>query len=408
MPFCCAQDALQDGPACPESYRKGMIMAEKVKKYVAVDGNEACAYVAYAFTEIAAIYPITPSSPMAVKTDVWSANGKKNLFGQRVQLIEMQSEAGAAGAVHGALQTGGLAVSFTSSQGLMLMLPLMHRIAGERLPGVLHVAARTVGTHAMSIFGDHSDVMSTRNTGFALFSTGSVQEVMDLAAIPHLAGIKARIPFVHFFDGFRTSHEIDKVEQIDYEDLKKLYDFDALDAFRAQALNPEHPMLRATVQNPDIFFQIREASNADYDALPDIVEDYLGKLSEITGREYHIFNYYGAPDAERVIIAMGSVSGCVQEVVDHLKRAFHELYLKGMKDGTLRTDLPEPVMFSSSFHIMLAASTRYAMGLVYLEDGVDPERELILLEEALLGTYVVEQNRHHTDLSTAMEDRTDE
>ena len=239
-------------------------MSDKPRKYVAVDGNEACAYVAYAFSEVAAIYPITPSSPMAVKTDVWSANGKKNLFGQRVQLIEMQSEAGAAGAVHGALQTGGLAVSFTSSQGLMLMLPLMHRIAGERLPGVLHVAARTVGAHAMSIFGDHSDVMSTRNTGFAIFSTGSVQEVMDLAAVPHLAGIKARIPFLHFFDGFRTSHEIDKVEQIDYEDLRNLYDFEALDAFRAQALNPEHPMLRATVQNPDIFFQIREASNTDY------------------------------------------------------------------------------------------------------------------------------------------------
>jgi pyruvate-ferredoxin/flavodoxin oxidoreductase len=272
---------------------------------------------------------------MAVKTDVWSANGKKNLFGQRVQLIEMQSEAGAAGAVHGALQTGGLAVSFTSSQGLMLMLPLMHRIAGERLPGVLHVAARTVGAHAMSIFGDHSDVMSTRNTGFAIFSTGSVQEVMDLAAVPHLAGIKARIPFLHFFDGFRTSHEIDKVEQIDYEDLRNLYDFEALDAFRAQALNPEHPMLRATVQNPDIFFQIREASNTDYDALPDIVEDYLNRLSEITGREYHIFNYYGAPDAERVIIAMGSVSGCAQEVVDYLNA-------KGEKVGFIQVHLYRP------------------------------------------------------------------
>ena len=310
-------------------------MSDKPRKYVAVDGNEACAYVAYAFSEVAAIYPITPSSPMAVKTDVWSANGKKNLFGQRVQLIEMQSEAGAAGAVHGALQTGGLAVSFTSSQGLMLMLPLMHRIAGERLPGVLHVAARTVGAHAMSIFGDHSDVMSTRNTGFAIFSTGSVQEVMDLAAVPHLAGIKARIPFLHFFDGFRTSHEIDKVEQIDYEDLRNLYDFEALDAFRAQALNPEHPMLRATVQNPDIFFQIREASNTDYDALPDIVEDYLNRLSEITGREYHIFNYYGAPDAERVIIAMGSVSGCAQEVVDYLNA-------KGEKVGFIQVHLYRP------------------------------------------------------------------
>ena len=303
--------------------------------FVTVDGNEAAAYVAYAFTEIAAIYPITPSSPMAGKTDVWSAKGKQNLFGQTVQLIEMQSEAGAAAAVHGALQTGALATSFTSSQGLMLMIPVLHRIAGERLPGVLHVAARTVGTHAMSIFGDHSDVMSCRNTGFAMLATGSVQEVMDLAGVAHLAAIKGRVPFMDFFDGFRTSHEIDKVAQIDYEDLKAMIDWEALDAFRAHALNPEHPMIRATVQNPDIYFQVREANNADYAQLPDIVEDYMGRVSALTGREYHCFNYYGAPDADRVIVAMGSVAGCVEETVDALNA-------RGEKVGFVQVHLFRP------------------------------------------------------------------
>ena len=310
-------------------------MTDVRKKYVTVDGNEAAAYIAYAFTEVAAIYPITPSSPMAGKTDVWAAKGKKNIFGQSVQLVEMQSEAGAIGAVHGALQTGALATSYTSSQGLMLMLPVMHRIAGERHPGVLHVASRTVGTHALSIFGDHSDVMNCRQTGFAMLSTGSVQEVMDLAGVAHLAAIKGRIPFLHFFDGFRTSHEIDKVEQMDYEDLKKMLDYEALDRIRAHALNPEHPMLRATVQNPDIFFQVREASNKAYDELPDIVESYMEKINAVTGRDYHLFNYYGAPDADRVIVAMGSVSGCVQEVVDHLNE-------RGEKVGYLQIHLFRP------------------------------------------------------------------
>ena len=319
------------------------------KTYVTMDGNEAAAYVAYAFTEIAAIYPITPSSPMAGKTDVWSAKGKENLFHQTVRLIEMQSEAGAAAAVHGALQTGALATSITSSQGLMLMIPVMHRIAGERLPGVLHVAARTVGVHAMSIFGDHSDVMSCRNTGFAMLCTGSVQEVMDLAGVAHLAAIKGRAPFMHFFDGFRTSHEIDKVEQIGYDDLKAMLDTDALDAFRAHALNPEHPMIRATVQNPDIFFQVREASNNDYAALPGIVEDYMAKINAVTGRDYHCFNYYGAPDADRVVVAMGSVSGCVEEVVDALnargeKVGFVQVHLFRPFDVKRFTDaLPETV-----------------------------------------------------------------
>ncbi len=310
-------------------------MSDRQKQYVTVDGNEAAAYIAYAFTEIAAIYPITPSSPMAGKTDVWSANGKKNIFGQRVRLVEMQAESGAIAAVHGALETGALATSFTSSQGLMLMIPTMHRIAGERLPGVLHVASRTVGSHALSIFGDHSDVYNCRQTGFALLASGDVQEVMDLAGVAHLSAIKGLVPFIHFFDGFRTSHELDKVEQMNYADLADLVDYEALDAWRAQALNPEHPMIRATVQNPDIFFQMREANNNDYSALPDIVEGYLGKISEITGREYHIFNYYGAPDAERVIIAMGSVSGCIKETVDFLNA-------RGEKVGFVQVHLYRP------------------------------------------------------------------
>ncbi|MBQ6785931.1 MAG: pyruvate:ferredoxin (flavodoxin) oxidoreductase, partial [Clostridia bacterium] len=268
------------------------------KTFVTVDGNEAAAYIAYAFSEVAAIYPITPSSPMAGKTDVWSAKGKLNMFGQTVRLVEMQAESGAIAAVHGAAETGALATSFTSSQGLMLMIPTMHRISGERHPAVLHVAARTVGTHALSIFGDHSDIYNCRQTGWGMIATSSVQEVMDLAAVAHLSAIKARVPFMHFFDGFRTSHEIAKVEQMDYADLANLVDYDALDAFRAHALNPEHPMLRATVQNPDIYFQVREANNTDYAELPEVVENYMAEISKITGREYHIFNYYGAPDAE--------------------------------------------------------------------------------------------------------------
>ncbi|MBQ5310913.1 MAG: pyruvate:ferredoxin (flavodoxin) oxidoreductase, partial [Oscillospiraceae bacterium] len=305
------------------------------KKYVTMDGNEAAAYVAYAFTEIAAIYPITPSSPMAGKTDVWSANGRKNIFGQTVQLVEMQAESGAIAAVHGAVETGALATSYTSSQGLMLMIPTMYRISGERHPAVLHVAARTVGTHALSIFGDHSDIYACRQTGWGMISTSSVQEVMDLAGVAHLAAIKGRVPFMHFFDGFRTSHEITKVEQISYDDLASMVDYEALDNFRAHALNPEHPMVRATVQNSDIYFQVREANNTDYAVLPDIVEGYMQKISAATGREYHIFNYYGAPDAERVIVAMGSVSTCIEEVVDHL-------CAKGEKVGFIQVHLFRP------------------------------------------------------------------
>lgn len=300
-----------------------------------MDGNEACAMVAYEFTEVAGIYPITPSSPMAEKTDEWAAQGKKNMFGQPVTLVEMQSEAGAIGAVHGALEVGALATTFTSSQGLMLMIPCLHIISGHRHPGVLHVAARTVGTHANSIFGDHQDVMDCRATGVAMFSTGSVQEVMDLAALPHLAAVKSRIPFLHFFDGFRTSHEIQKIEVINFEQVRSLLDLDALKAWRELAQNPEHPVIRTTVQGPDVYFQNAEASNPEYDQLPEVVEQYLAELSRITGREYHLFNYYGAPDARRVLIGMGSVGETAREVVDHLNA-------KGEKVGYLSVHLYRP------------------------------------------------------------------
>ena len=308
------------------------------------DGNEAAAYVAYAFSEVAAIYPITPSSPMAEHADAWSATGKKNIFGQPVRLVEMQSEAGACGACHGALEAGALATSFTASQGLMLMIPTMHRISGERLPGVLHVASRTVGTHAFSIFGDHSDVMNCRQTGFAMLSSGSVQQAADLAAVAHLSAIKARIPFLHFFDGFRTSHEIQKIDVLTYDEYAKLVDYNALAAFRANALNPEDPRMRSLVDNPDIYFQLRESNNTAYAELPDIVEDYMAQISKLTGREYHLFNYYGAPDAERVIVAMGSVGGCAQEVVNYLNA-------KGEKVGFLQVHLFRPF---SRKHLMAA------------------------------------------------------
>ena len=289
-----------------------------MSNYVTVDGNQAAAHVAYDFTEVAAIYPITPSSPMAEHTDRWSAQGRLNMFGQRVQLTEMQSEAGAIAAIHGVLQAGGLGTSFTSSQGLMLMVPVLYRIAGERLPGVLHVASRTVGTHAMSIFGDHSDVMACRDTGFAQLSSGSVQEAADMAAVAHLAAVKGSIPFMHFFDGFRTSHELSRIDMPDTKELTALMDTEALDRFRARALNPEHPMLRATVQNGDVYFQVREANNTAYDQLADVVEDVMAQVAGVTGREYHVFDYYGAADATDVVVAMGSVSGTAQEACDYL------------------------------------------------------------------------------------------
>ena len=292
-----------------------------------MDGNTAAAHVAYAFTDVAAIYPITPSSPMAESVDEWAAYGKKNIFGQTVKIAEMQSEAGAAGTVHGALSAGALTTTFTSSQGLLLMIPNMYKIAGELLPGVLHVAARTVSTHALCIFGDHSDVMACRQTGFAMLASSSVQEVMDLGGIAHLASIKSRVPFVHFFDGFRTSHEIQKIEVLDYDDLRKMVDWDAVAEFRARALNPAHPVIRGTAQNPDIFFQARESANKFYDAVPDIVVEYMDKIGELTGRKYKPFDYVGAPDAENVIVAMGSVCETIEETMNKLISEGHRVGL---------------------------------------------------------------------------------
>ena len=312
-----------------------------MSNYVTVDGNQAAAHVAYDFTEVAAIYPITPSSPMAEHTDRWSAQGRLNMFGQRVQLTEMQSEAGAIAAIHGVLQAGGLGTSFTSSQGLMLMVPVLYRIAGERLPGVLHVASRTVGTHAMSIFGDHSDVMACRDTGFAQLSSGSVQEAADMAAVAHLAAVKGSIPFMHFFDGFRTSHELSRIDMPDTKELTALMDTEALDRFRARALNPEHPMLRATVQNGDVYFQVREANNTAYDQLADVVEDVMAQVAGVTGREHHVFDYYGAADATDVVVAMGSVSGTAQEACDYLN-ARAQADGTGKRYGFLQVHLYRP------------------------------------------------------------------
>ena len=312
-----------------------------MSNYVTVDGNQAAANVAYDFTEVAAIYPITPSSPMAEHTDRWSAQGRLNMFGQRVQLTEMQSEAGAIAAIHGVLQSGGLGTSFTSSQGLMLMVPVLYRIAGERLPGVLHVASRTVGTHAMSIFGDHSDVMACRDTGFAQLSSGSVQEAADMAAVAHLAAVKASIPFMHFFDGFRTSHELSRIDMPDTKELTALMDAEALDRFRARALNPEHPMLRATVQNGDTYFQQREANNTAYDQLADVVEGVMAQVAGVTGRKHHVFDYYGAADATDVVVAMGSVSGTAQEACDYLN-AHAQADGSGRRYGYLQVHLYRP------------------------------------------------------------------
>ena len=270
-------------------------MARKMKT---MDGNNAAAHVSYAFTEVAAIFPITPSSVMAELTDSWSAVGQKNIFGQEVKVVEMQSEGGAAGAVHGSLTAGALTTTFTASQGLLLMIPNMYKIAGELLPGVIHCSARALATHALSIFGDHSDVMACRQTGFAMLASSNPQEVMDLGAVAHLSAIKGRVPFLHFFDGFRTSHEIQKIEVWDYKDLADMVDYDAIKEFRQRALSPEHPVLRGTAQNPDIFFQAREASNSYYNALPAVVEEYMNKVNEKIGTNYGLFNYYGAEDAE--------------------------------------------------------------------------------------------------------------
>ena len=320
----------------------------KEKKFMTCDGNQAAAHISYMFTEVAAIYPITPSSTMAEHVDEWAAAGRKNIFGETVLVQEMQSEAGAAGAVHGSLQAGALTTTYTASQGLLLMIPNMYKIAGELLPGVFHVSARTLASHTLCIFGDHQDVMATRQTGFAMLCEGSVQEVMDLAAVAHLSAIKGRVPFVNFFDGFRTSHEIQKVEALDQEDLKPLVDMEALDGFRRRAMNPDKPVTRGTAENPDVFFQHRESCNDYYTAVPAIVEDYMKKISDLTGRKYGLFDYYGAKDAERVIIAMGSVTEAIRETIDHLTE-------QGEKVGLVAVHLYRP--FSAKHFLAAVPST---------------------------------------------------
>ena len=307
-------------------------MARKMKT---MDGNHAAAHASYAYSDVAAIYPITPSSVMAEATDEWATQGRKNIFGQEVQVTEMQSEAGAAGAVHGSLAAGALTTTYTASQGLLLMIPNLYKIAGEQLPGVINVSARALASHALSIFGDHSDVMACRQTGCAMLCESSVQEVMDLTPVAHLAAIKGKVPFINFFDGFRTSHEIQKIETWDYEDLKDLVDMDAIDAFRNHALNPNHPCQRGSAQNPDIFFQAREACNPYYDAMPAIVQEYMDKVNEKIGTDYKLFNYYGAADAEKVIIAMGSVCDTIEETIDYLTAA-------GEKVGVVKVRLYRP------------------------------------------------------------------
>ncbi len=320
----------------------------KEKKFITCDGNYAAAHIAYMFSEVAAIYPITPSSTMAEYVDEWAAGGRKNIFGETVKVVEMQSEAGAAGALHGSLQAGALSTTFTASQGLLLMVPNMYKIAGELLPGVFHVSARALAAHALSIFGDHQDVMATRQTGFAMLATSSVQEVMDLAGVAHLVALKSRVPFLHFFDGFRTSHEIQKIELMEQDDLAALLDRDALAGFRARALRPEHPVTRGTAQNPDIYFQAREASNRFYDAVPDMVNEAMQKINAITGRDYKPFTYYGAPDAERIVIAMGSVTETLKETVDYLRS-------QGEKVGVVTVHLYRP--FAPKYMLDVIPST---------------------------------------------------
>ena len=324
------------------------------KKFITCDGNYAAAHIGYMFSDVACIYPITPSSTMAEYIDEWSAHGQKNIFGDTVKVAEMQSEGGASGAVHGSLQSGALTSTYTASQGLLLMVPNMYKMAGELLPGVFHVSARSLAAHALSIFGDHNDVYATRQTGFALLATGSVQEIMDLAGVAHLSSIKSRVPFLHFFDGFRTSHEIQKIEVIDTEDMAKLLDFDAVQEFKERALNPEHPVTRGTAQNPDIYFQAKESANKFYDNVPDIVENYMQEISKLTGREYHPFDYYGAEDAENIIVAMGSVTDTIKEVVDYL-------IAKGEKVGLIAVHLYRPFSEKYFFNVLPKTTKRIAV-----------------------------------------------
>ena len=331
------------------------------RKFKTMDGNNAAAHVSYAFTEVAGIYPITPSSPMADYVDQWAAAGQKNIFGTTVKVSEMQSEAGAAGTVHGSLAAGAMTTTYTASQGLLLMIPNMYKIAGELLPCVFHVSARCVASHALNIFGDHSDVYACRQTGFAMLAEANPQEVMDLGAVAHLATIKSRVPFINFFDGFRTSHEIQKIQIWDYEDLKEMCDMDAVAAFRKRALNPEHPVMRGSHENGDIFFQHREACNAYYDAVPGIVEEYMGKVNAKLGTDYKLFNYYGAPDADRVIVAMGSLCDVAEEVIDYLTAA-------GEKVGLVKVHLYRP--FSAKH--LLAAIPETVKSIAVLDRTKEP------------------------------------
>ncbi|MBP3744586.1 MAG: pyruvate:ferredoxin (flavodoxin) oxidoreductase, partial [Prevotella sp.] len=336
----------------------------KEKRFITCDGNEAAAHVSYMFSEVAAIYPITPSSPMAEHVDEWAARGRKNLWGQNVSVQEMQSEGGAAGALHGSLQAGALTTTFTASQGLLLMIPNMYKIAGEMLPCVFDVSARTLASHSLCIFGDHQDVMACRQTGFAMFCSGSVQEVMDLTAVPHLATLETKIPFVNFFDGFRTSHEYHKIEVMEQEDVAKLLNPAFVEDFRNRALSPERPMTRGTAENPETFFTHREACNAAYDKVPEVVEKYLCKISEITGREYHLFDYYGAEDAERVIILMGSATEAAREAIDYLTA-------QGEKVGMVAVHLYRPF----SVKHLLAAVPKTAKRIAVLDRTKEPGAE---------------------------------
>ena len=350
----------------------------KEKKFITCDGNYAASYISYMFSEVACIYPITPSSTMAEVVDEWAANGRKNIFGQKVRLAEMQSEGGAAGAVHGSLQSGALTTTYTASQGLLLMIPNMYKIAGELLPTVFHVSARALAGHALSIFGDHSDVYSCRQTGFAMLASGSVQETMDLSGVAHLTTLKSRVPFMNFFDGFRTSHEIQKIEAIKQDDLAALLDMEALQAFRNRALNPEHPVTRGTAQNPDIFFQAKEAANPFYDAVPDMVEAYMQEITKITGREYHPFTYYGAPDAENIIVAMGSVTETIRETIDYLNA-------QGKKLGLVSVHLYRPFSLKYFFNVLPASVKRIAVLDRTKEPGANGDPLYLDIRDAFYG-----------------------
>jgi pyruvate-ferredoxin/flavodoxin oxidoreductase len=350
----------------------------KEKRFITCDGNYAASHISYMFSEVACIYPITPSSNMAENVDEWAAYGKTNMFGRPIRLAEMQSEGGAAGAVHGALQSGALTTTYTASQGLLLMIPNMYKIAGELLPTVFHVSARAVAGHALSIFGDHSDVYAVRQTGFALLAAGSVQEEMDIAAVSHLSTLKSRIPFVSFFDGFRTSHELQKIEELTVEQIKPLVDMNAIQEFRNRALNPEHPVSRGTAQNPDIFFQAKEACNKFYDAVPDIVEHYMQEITKITGREYHPFTYYGAPDAENIIIAMGSVTETIRETIDYLAS-------QGKKVGLLTVHLFRPFSADYFFRVFPKSVKRISVLDRAKEPGSEGEPLLLDIKSIFYG-----------------------